>query len=136
MPTKKADTKPPVPTGQLIDAMFSLREDKRALEAKVKDIETQYTELEEQLIARLGTEGIDKATGKKASVSVTKNIVANVVDWERLCAYVKRTGNFQLFQRRVSDPAYRELMGHKGGDVPGLTPFEKTRLNLRVVGGE
>jgi hypothetical protein len=117
--------------GSMIDDINKLRERKRKLTAEVDEIEKEYKTLEEEIKGRLMAEGMDKASGKTATVSISKNIVANVVDWEKVCAYVKRTGNFQLFQRRISDPAFRELLEKKKSAIPGMESFEKLSLNLR-----
>jgi hypothetical protein len=115
-----------------IDAMFSLREKKRALEAAAKDLEGQATLIEERLMESMTASGVEKATGKLASVSISSNTVANVEDWDAFGAYIVKNKLLHLLQRRVSDPAYRELLD-AGKKVPGVQPFTKKRLNLRVV---
>lgn len=118
------------PIGVMIDELHLLREKKRKLAEQVTELEQQYAILETDLMARMEAEQTDKGAGKLASASISTGIVANVDDWGKLEAFVKRTGHFQLFQRRISDPAFRELMESKGS-VPGITPFTKKRLNLR-----
>jgi hypothetical protein len=118
--------------GSRIDALNQLREDKRALEEKIKVIEGSYHELEEALMEDLKTQGMDKATGKKATVSISSTVVGNLVDDKAFFAYVKKTGYFHLLQRRLSDPAIRELLESKGS-IPGVEPFVKKRLNLRTL---
>lgn len=118
--------------GTGIDKMFELREEKRVLDAQVAAIEAELHAYEEALLEQMKSQGIDKATGSKATISRTMGTVAGMEDWDKLCAFIKRTGNFQLLQKRVSDPAYRELLESKGV-VPGLQPFTKVRLNLRVL---
>jgi len=118
--------------GSRIDALNQLREDKRALEEKIKIIEGSYHELEEALMEDLETQGMDKATGKKATVSISSTVVGNLVDDKAFFAYVKKTGYFHLLQRRLSDPAIRELLESKGS-IPGVEPFVKKRLNLRTL---
>lgn len=118
--------------GDLIDAMFATREKKRKLEEQLKGIETEYAGLEEQLMAQLKEQGVDASRGNKASVSVTKSTVGSITDFDALWAYAKRYNYSQLFQRRLSDPAYRELL-ESGKKVPGVEPFVKERLNLRSL---
>lgn len=80
-------------------------------------------------------EGLEQSKGKKASVSFTSTTAAQVEGdegWTQLYAYIKKTGHFQLLQRRVSDPTYRELL-EAGKKVPGLQPFTKVRINLRAI---
>ena len=100
---------------------------------KAEKLLREAAELEEQIKKRLAAEGMDKATGKKATVSLSEEVVANVKDWDALCAYVKKTGYFHLFQRRVSNPAFRELAAKK--PVPGLEPFTKINLGLTHLKG-
>ena len=133
MATAVAEKKPvvkPTVIGSTIDRMTDLREQKRALEAQVKVIEEEFTDLEEKLMAKFDAEGTTKGAGKKGSASITESIVGAVNDWEKFNAYVKKTGYFHLFQRRLSDAGVRELF-EQGKKIPGVEPFNKRRLNLR-----
>jgi predicted nuclease with TOPRIM domain len=133
--TSAAKTRPTRSVGTIIDSLFQLRESKRQLEEQVKNLTTQYTELEEQLMEKLDADGLDKATGKLATAWVSSTVVANIdgeENWKEFYAFIKKTGYFHLLQRRVSDAAYRELL-ESGKKIPGTQPFTKKRLNLRVV---
>ena len=131
--TRASKAAPAAPTpGSDIDALFELREKKRSLEAAVKDLDGQASLVEERLMETMAKNGLDKATGKLASVSISSNTVANVEDWDAFLAYIYKNKLGHLLQRRVSDPAYRELLEAKKA-VPGVQPFTKRRLNLRVV---
>jgi hypothetical protein len=130
-PAKKSVAKKPVPLGALIDQMFALREKKRELETAVKGIEGETAELEAQIMEAMEAQGVDKMSGVTASVSITTNTVANVTDWDAFWAYIHKMKYGHLIQRRVSDPAYRELLD-AGRQVPGVEPFSKRRLNLRT----
>lgn len=124
--------KRPETIGTLIDGIWALREEKRDLEAKVKTIEGEIAAKEEALLARLDKENTDKAAGRKASVSVGTSQQFNIQDFDALAAYVKKTGYFHLFQRRITVDAARELF-EKHGQVPGLEPFTKRKLNVRTI---
>lgn len=121
-----------LPLGSLIDKLNEVREERRQIALRDKELSAEYSGLEELVRTRLAAEGVDKASGKKASVSITRSTVATIKDWDALCKWVKRTGHFQLFQRRISDPAFRELLDLKKAVIPGLEAFEKETLNLRV----
>lgn len=118
--------------GTTIDDLWALREKKRLAEETVKDIEIQIAAATEVLFDTLDQQGLDKATGSKASVSISTAVSAQVEDWDALNAYVKKTGHFHLYQKRLSDVAYRELL-EQGKKVPGVQPFSKRKLNLRTV---
>jgi len=122
----------PASTGALIDQLWAAREEKRTLEAQVKEVEATIDDLQKNLMERLEAEGLDKATGTKGSVSISTNTVAAVEDWDAFWAYIIKNKYTHLLQRRVSDPAYRELL-EAGKKVPGVQPFMKRTLNLRTV---
>lgn len=118
--------------GGMTDKLITLRDKKREHEAEITKIEAEYKEVEERLFEKLDAEGTDKGNGKKGSVSISTSTVGNVTDWDALNAYIKKTGYFHLYQRRLSDPAVRDLFDSKG-KVPGVEPFTKRRLNVRVA---
>lgn len=118
--------------GAMIDKMWELREKKRALEASIKDLDGQIADVESQLMEDMEANGVDKMTGKAASVSISSTVVANVEDWDKFLAFIYKTKSGHLLQRRVSDPAWREMSEIKGV-VPGTQPFTKKRLNLRAL---
>lgn len=129
---KKTTTSKPASTGALIDQLWAAREEKRKIEATLKETEEAIKDIEEQVMERLGSEGLEKATGSKATVSVTTSVVADVQDWDKLWPYITKNKFWHLVQRRVSDPSYRELLD-MGKKVPGVQPFTKRKLNLRSL---
>lgn len=119
-------------TGAMIDQLWAAREEKRALETQIKEVETSIKDIEEQLMERMESEGMDKATGKKASVSITKSVVADVQDWDKFYPYIAKNKFWHLLHKRVSDPGVRELWD-AGKKIPGVLPFTRTKVNLRTV---
>ncbi|MBS0454027.1 MAG: hypothetical protein JSS14_22215 [Proteobacteria bacterium] len=119
--------------GSDIDSMWNLREKKRGLEAEASKIEKEIAEIEERLMKNMSEQGVEKSTGSKASVSITESIVADVTDWDKFYAYIGKNKAWQLLQRRVSDPAWRELAKDGDKPLPGTQPFKKRRLNLRTL---
>lgn len=136
--------------GSLIDKLDDLREKKRKADLVVKELEAQYSELDTVLMQRLQAEGMQKASGKKATYSLGEEVVATVNDWD--IAWKTIAKQPQLMQRRISNPAFRELMEHskiKFGNVKlteaeekkatafyaklGMTPFVKIKSNLRSI---
>ena len=121
-----------VPLGTLIDGVWEQRESKRRLEAEIKLIEANIASAELALIERLDKEGVDSSRGKSATASISTTISASIDDWDTFTAYVAKTKQFHLLQKRVSDPAARELFETKGS-VPGLSPFTKRKVNIRTL---
>lgn len=126
------DVKAPT-IGSLIDKLAAVREKKRQLAEQDKVLSAQYAELEATLLQRLDADGTQKASSKKATVSISEVVVAEV-NWELAWPLIAK--NPQLVQRRASDPAFRELFEQKGEKFMakyGMTPFVKRKLNLRSL---
>lgn len=118
--------------GSTIDEIWALREDKRKAEIVVKDIEAKIAGKEEALLGRMDKEDTRKAEGKHASVAITEATVGTIEDWDAFTTYLAKSKNFHLIQKRISDPAYRELLG-MGKPVPGVKPFTKRKLTVRSL---
>lgn len=131
MATKAASpTKRPATVGAIIDQMWAAREEKRRLEEQVKEVEVKIKQIEGDLTERMKAEGLEKATGSKATASFGKpTVCGNVTDWDTLWPYIAKNKYFHMVQRRINDAAYRELL-EMGKKVPGVEAFTKQRLNL------
>lgn len=116
----------------MIDTIWALREKKRALNVQLEAVEAEIATQEQALLERMDHEGVDKSTGKCASVSIAEHVVGNIQDWDALVAFVKKKGYFHLFQRRVTDTACRELW-ERGDTIPGVDPFTKRKINIRTI---
>jgi hypothetical protein len=125
----------PKTIGAIIDSMFVLREQKRGLEAQVKVIDAAIGEEELALMELMESQGLEKGTGKMASVSISTTTSFSfdpVEGFEKFMGYVAKHKYFHLVQRRISEVAVREVFESKG-KVPGLVPFEKKKINLRTL---
>lgn len=108
--------------GEMIDQLDKHREEYRLIEEKAKAIKAKYDELEDVIQAKLLEEKMDKASGKRATVSLKRSLVGSIKDWDALTGYVKKTGHFHLFNRSVGAPAFRELYEqHMKTVKPGKT---------------
>ena len=130
--TKTVVALAPIKIGTTVDKLCALRDQKREREEKIKVIEAEYDVLAEALMAKLDAEGTSAGKGKTASASITSTVVGNPTDWDAFEKYVKKTGYFHLFQRRLSAPGIRELFDN-GVTIPGVEKFVQRRLNLLKV---
>lgn len=118
--------------GAKIDSIFALRKKKAELENATKDVEGLIATLDSELMEMLEKAGLDKTSTKSGTVSISSSVVANVTDWDAFYAFIYKNKFGHLLQRRVSDPAWRELQ-ERGKKVPGTEAFEKKRLNYRAA---
>lgn len=121
-----------VTSGSLADAMQQIREEKRKHEEIIKELNTKLEALEAQLIEHMDLEGITKATGTLASVSISESIKANVTDWDEFYKWIFKHKYTHMLQRRPADLACREIFESKGS-IPGVEPFVKRTINLRNI---
>lgn len=118
--------------GKTIDKVFALRKKKAELESAAKDVEGQIADLDAEILESLEASGLEKTATKAGSVSISVSTVAQVTDWDEFLGYIYKKKYGHLLQRRVSDPAWREL-AEQGVKVPGTTGFTKKRLAYRAV---
>lgn len=130
MATKKAAPKRPL--GELTDELWEQRERKRQLNEHLKVIEAGIETLTSELIERMQAEGLDSVKGKKSSITVTPSTQPTIEDWDAVCAFIKKSGNWQLIRRQINPEPWRELMTQRGA-VPGTVAFIKKSLNMRTV---
>ena len=122
--------------GKQIDKLAKLRQDKAALDKKVKDVELKIDELKAGILEALVASGMEKASSKTLTVRIKQEEVCVVEDWDAFYAFIKRNNHFHLLQKRVSNPAWREiheLMAAKKKDVPGTKPFLKVDLGITTL---
>lgn len=118
--------------GQSIDALYTLREQKRELNQQIKEIDENYSQIESKLIAMLQEQEMDTGKSKLASATISTSIVPNVDDWEAFYAFIVETNQPFLLERRPSVTAYRDLL-QAGEEIPGVEPFTKVSLSLRKI---
>jgi hypothetical protein len=122
--------------GSLADKLWTLREQIRALEKQKTELERDKERLEYDLMGLMEEQGLDKASGKLATISVSETIVPQVTDWDDFWTFVRKRNLPELIQRRVSATAYREVLDERGSKgVPGTTPYSKRRLNVTTLKG-
>lgn len=135
-----ARTTPPT-IGSLIDQLQEVREEKRLLAAKDKELSTTAEALTKSILEMMDAQGTQKASSKKATASIGYETIANVEDWTKWWAFLHKNKYDHMMQRRVSDPAYRELLQLAETDKKlakqlseaGVVPFTKVKLSLRNI---
>lgn len=114
-----------------IDAMFKIREEIRKYEAKIKELEKQKSGIELLLLKQMDEQGMTRAAGAKASVTVSESVKPSVEDWDLFYKYIHRMKLYHLLERRPSVAGCRELF-EKRGKIPGVVPFVQRQLQMRT----
>lgn len=114
----------------LLSELHRVRLELRELQEKEKLLTSTKNELEAKIVSSLEQQGIAQVANDKATVSIKKEIVPTVENWDAFQAFIAETGMFELMQKRASATAYRELQ-QMGQEVPGVRATELTRVNFR-----
>lgn len=122
----------PKSAGAAIDLLWNLKEQRRALDAQSEAIKEREKALEEYIRANYFNDSVITLTGKTATASVRPSIVPGVTDWDKVYAFIKKTGAFELLHRRISTDAWRERQD-AGKPVPGTEPKTVWNFSVKAV---
>ncbi len=121
---------PQVPTSDIIAKMAEVRDERRRIASRDKELVAEWRSLEMELMTRLDEQGMLKASTSDGTASITETVLPQVVDWDAVYAHIQETGDFYLLQKRPAAAAFREL--HQSGEViPGIEAYTKREISLR-----
>ena len=115
---------------QLLSKLSTSKAKLRELQEEESIYKRTISELEGHILYQLENQGIDRVGNDMCTVSIKKEIVPTVEDWDFVHKHIIDTGQFELLQKRMSATAYRELQ-QMGQEVPGVKATELTRINFR-----
>ena len=124
--------KPPKTIGACADALYETKQARLALQKQVDELEKRETLIKNHIIATLPKSQASGVAGRVARVTVVSKEVPQVENWDQLYAYVKKTGAFELLQRRLADAAIKERWD-AGKKVPGVKTFTITTVSLNKL---
>jgi hypothetical protein len=114
------------------DLLYETRQKRLALQKEVDELQSQETQLKDYLIANLPKSQASGIAGKVARIKIETKDIPQVKDWDVFYKYVKRTGDFDLMQRRLSDTAVKARW-ENGKQVPGVEVFTSTVVSCTKV---
>lgn len=124
------NTSPPVPTSVIIAKLVEVRDEKRRIKEREKELIEEWRSLEMELLVRLDEQGMKKASTNDGTASITEVVLPQVTDWDEVYEHIKETGDFYLLQKRPAAAAFREL-NDSGQKIPGMDAYTKRSISLR-----
>lgn len=124
--------KPPKSLGACADRLYELRQQRLAVQKEVDKLAAEEAALREHIINTLPKSEASGIAGKLARVTVVTKQVPQVKDWDAFYKFVKKTGSFDLLQRRLTDQAIKERW-EAGKEVPGVEHFNAVSISLNKV---
>lgn len=132
MTTEKPKFKFPKTMGACADRLYELRQKRLEEQKKVDLIEAEEKALKEHIIQNLPKSEASGVAGKLARVTIVTKVVPQVKDWDAFYKYVKKTGQFDLMQRRINDGAIKERW-EAGKEIPGVEHFQAVTVSINKV---
>lgn len=122
--TKKVKNyKFPKSMGLCADKLYQLKPKIKAANATLDELKREEIALKEHIIDRLPKSQASGISGKIANTRVNRKAVPQVKDWTKFYKYLKKTGNFFMLQKRLSNAAIEEVWDN-GKKVPGVESFD------------
>lgn len=119
-----------------IEQMYDFREQKRALEAELKAINTAAREVEVAFIEAMKDAGISKCSVEGlATCSIKEQEVATLKDHAALVEWIAEAPQERasILQKRVSANAFKDFAASElSGEVPGIELTVLTKVNMRA----
>jgi hypothetical protein len=132
MTAEKPKFKFPKTMGACADRLYELRQKRLEMQKEVGKIEAEEKALKEHIIQNLPKSEASGIAGKLARVTVITKVVPQVKDWDAFYKYVKKTGQFDLMQRRINDGAIKERW-EAGKEIPGVEHFNAVSVSINKV---
>tara|TARA_R110000868_G_scaffold5782_1_gene33943 strand:- start:20426 stop:20797 length:372 start_codon:yes stop_codon:yes gene_type:complete len=115
--------------GVRIDALYATRQQRLELSKTVDALKAEETRQREEILLMLDTVRLAKASGYMATCGIKESIEPVPEDWEMIHGYIREHNRFDLIQKRLSAPAWRELRD-SGLLVPGTSAVTVRDLSL------
>jgi hypothetical protein len=115
---------------EAVAKMVDIRNERRTIAKRDKELTEAWRLLEFDLIARLDEQGMEKASTGVGTATITETILPQVVDWDEFYEYMVETDQLHLLQKRPAAAAFRELL--ESGEQPkGVEPYTQRSIGLR-----
>lgn len=122
----------PKALGACADKLYELRNKRLVMQKEVDAIEAEEKAYKEHIINTLPKSEASGVAGKFARVTVVKKTIPQVEDWDLFYKHVKKTGQFDLMQRRLTNAAIEERW-EAGKEVPGVKHFDVLSVSINKV---
>ena len=109
---------------ELINQLVNIRQQRSELAKQDKELVQQASQLEADIMHAMNEAGTFRASSDIGhSVSMVKKVHPTIVDWDAFYTYLSETKNFDLIQKRLSGPAFRDRW-EQGVAIPGASSSE------------
>lgn len=128
----KQGFKIPKSIGACADRLYQCQNERYELQKLVDNLKEEETALKDHIINTLPKSEASGVSGKLARVSVYTKPVPQAKDWSKIYAYIKKTGSFDLLQRRLAEKAISDRF-EAGKKIPGVEIFNAVAVSINKL---
>lgn len=141
-----------LPLSQKLDIAYLIKQEKEAIAAQVKELETLMQKFQWAATIEMEENGTEVPTGEVtedgepvmmkvpmataagllARASASLELVPTVEDWEAFWDYIYQNKAAYLLQKRAAAKAVRDIWG-TGEALPGVKKFRQTKMSLTKI---
>lgn len=126
--------------GDVIRTYMKLRDQKAAVEARVKDevsaLKIKMEKLEAYLKTQMDVQGLTSFKSDYGTAFLTTTDYANVADWDAVLNFIRENEAYDMLEKRVSKIAVRGYIEQSKAVPPGVNYGTKLEVNIRKPGAK
>jgi len=122
--------KQPPTTAVIIEQMVAVRDERRKISSRDKELVEEFRSLELEMLTRLDEQGMEKASTSAGTASINETVLPQVVDWDAFYQWMIDNDSLHLLQKRPAAAAFREL-NDSGETIAGVEPYTQRSIGLR-----
>lgn len=126
--------------GDVIRTYMKLRDQKAAIEARVKDevstLKAKMEKLEAYLKTQMDAQGLTSFKSDYGTAFLTTTDYANVADWDAVIRFIRDNEAYDMLEKRVSKIAVRGYIEQSKAVPPGINYGTKLEVNIRKPGAK
>lgn len=116
---------------ELLDFMYTTREEMRELDAQKTDRQKAYDEAEYFLIQKMEESGLKAAGIDKCSCTIKSEAYPQIKDMEGFVAWCADNNRADMLQKRVSKKSFDEYFEQTAEYPEGIDTYDKVTVLLR-----
>lgn len=119
-----------LPIGGLIDSFVARKNEYETVYAQLKAIKADMDAIEYKILTAMEDAGVDRTGTSKATVTRKVDLHGKVTDMEAFMEWCVANGRADMVQKRISDPAFREVFAQQGAYPPGTDGYMEAKVTI------
>jgi hypothetical protein len=125
----------PKTMGACADLLYSLREDRLALEKEADAISKNESLLRDHIINSLPKDDSTGTRGKIAQVTISTKVKPSPRDWSLIWKFIIKNKAYDLLQRRCNEAAVAARW-EEGIEIPGMDKYNAVTVSCTKLGSK